>query len=417
VVLEVPHELHGVLMGAIASEGWNAGALASSQQLAFVTNEQVYGSATFDARTTLELIQQTCKESRALGFSGVRGAGHPPVHNTAAVLAYETGLCDLHKSQATLTSLCMYSKAQTEPNTLRDLITVHPQILLSDRLCNNTFFDPNAFRDDRAPNDARHLDWIIHQLLRSRDPRDETDVTDPATLRMQIEHYRRAAVNLSRGIDLRDRVIGMIARQLRHCSDNFSSRTEGVAIDPHDAQEALERASQLSQRLEAVAGMLSAPTPLQPRTVDLGGLLSDCVARISADEGQGKGPISLKTEASVLGRFDVEASASAIEICLRLALRHGCGGPVQLSADKQGQVARISIRYHGLDGAGAAAALSGKAGNQELYDWLGIDLFFARELVRRMNGVLTVASWPDDAVLFTIELPRNTPSSFGDVFA
>jgi len=352
-----------------------------------------------------------------LGFTGLRGAGHPPVRNAAAVMAYETGLCDLHKGQPALTSLCIYAKAQTEPNTLRDLITVHPQILLSDRLCNNTFFDPNAFRDDRAPSDARHLDWIIHQLLRSRDPRDETDVTDPATLRMQIEHYRRAAVNLSRGIDLRDRMIGMIARQLRHCSDNFSFKATGEATDPQDSQEAIERTSHLSQRLEAIADLLNTPTPLQPRTVDLGGLLSDCVARIAANEGQGKVPIALKTEASVLGRMDVEATTSTIELCLRLALRHGCGGPVELKAEKQGQVARISIRYHGLDGAGAAAALSGRAGNQELYDWLGIDLFFARELVRRMNGVLTVASWPDDAVLFTLELPRNTPSSFGDVFA
>lgn len=414
VIVAASQELHGVLLGALVSEGWNAGALVAADQVALLSNEQAFGEGPIDAEAVVGMLRQGCAASRKLGFSGFRAAGHPPVAHAASLLAFETGVCDLHRNEPSMTTLCLYSKAQTDPQTLRDVIAVHPQVLLGDRLCNNSFFDPNAFRDDRPANDARQLDWMIHQLLRSRDPDEESQVTDAASLRLEIEHYRRAAVNLSRGIDLRDRVFAMLARQTRGTIQQFAAAAKGSAVDH---QEATERLTHLSSRLDALAELVTTPTALQPRTVDVGGLLSDCIARISQQAEPGSGPITLKTEGSVLGRLDVEATTLAIEHALRLALRHGCGGAVAVGVQKHGQVARISIRYHGLDGMGAAAALSGSTGNQELYDWLGIDLFQAREVVRRMNGVLSVASWPDDAVVFTIELPRNTPSSFGDVFS
>lgn len=411
VLLAAPHELHGVMLQAIATEGWNAGALLASQQLALFSPHDVYGHTAMDLARVPALLRRNSEKSRALGFSGTRMAGHPPVSEPRALLVYETNVCDLHQECGDLTSLCVYAKAHVDPHTLRDLITVHPHVLLGDRLCTNAFFDPNAFRDDRSPTDARQLDWVIHQLLRSRDPNEEAPVS--TTLQHEIEHYRRVAVNLSRGIDLRDRLIGMVARQLRASVLQLHPQAQPGT----ETEEAWDRLQHLQARLDAVAELLAAPAVLHPRTVDLTDLIGDCIAKVRTQSEHSSGPVTFKAQGAVFGRVDEESTKAAFLHTLRLALRHGCEGPVLVSLEKHGPLARVSVRYHGLDGSHAAAALAGRAGNPELYDWLGIELFFARELIRRVNGVLGVASWPDDSVLFTIELPRNTQSSFGDVFS
>lgn len=408
VLLSAPYELHGVVLEALTSEGWNPGALMSSEQLALLSPQQVYGDGAIDVDRMRSLLRQNREKARVLGFTGLRSAGHPPVNERTSLLAYETSVCDLHQEGADMTSLCIYAKAQTDPQTLRDLLTVHPHVLLGDRLCRNAFFDPNAFRDDRAPTDARQLDWVIHQLLRSRDPSDDTSPN--GDWHLEIEHYRRATVNLSRGIDLRDRLMGMLARQLRAAVLQLAPRGA-------DNEEAIERLNHLGNRIEALAELLATRAVLNPRTVDLGALINECIEQTCAESKLSSGSIAFKAEGTVIGRVDEPSTKAALLHALRLALRHGCEGPVLVSLEKQGPVARISIRYHGLDGNDASAAFSGRAGSLELYDWLGIDLFFARELIRRVNGVLGVASWPDDTVLFTIELPRNTPSAVGDLFA
>ncbi len=386
------------------------GAHPPQEQLVWVAQEELYGGSV--ARTPEAIwddLRQQSRLARGQGFTGLRATGAPPTAAEAEpLLAYEDGLDEVSKQEGA-TVLCLYCKRQTPARLLRAVLKVHSHVWLQDRYFENLYFTPGVHRNSGSRTDLQHLDWTLNRILRSRDHESDVAPGSHSDASKQGE-LRRLALSLVRGLDHRDRLLAMVARQVRGVFAQLATLPAFPKTD--DAREAAERLAHLTSRLDAIAALVAQPMDAAPRTHDLVVLVETQIENLRHHLVANAGPITIHAEEPVMGRFDEKLISQTLQELIRFALRHSCDGPIELHVERQGPSARITIRYQGLDGAGAAAALSGRQAHHELYDWLGIDLFFARETLRRMEGSLTVASWPDDTVLLSVDLPRNTlPSS------
>ena len=114
--------------------GMNIDALEKNGSLCMLTPTQAYLTGEkFNLDSTIERVVELIENSRADGFTGLRGAGDSTwVLQTALtckdILTYESSISSLYE-QYPFTGLCLYDETRFHPKAIKMLIQTHPAVL------------------------------------------------------------------------------------------------------------------------------------------------------------------------------------------------------------------------------------------------------------------------------------------------
>jgi hypothetical protein len=398
----------------LADVGVDVGGCGETGQLVFLRAEDAYGApGAFDPNHSLSFLERILADATAAGFRGLRAAGEAgvPVPDgpwNPGIARYEA-LVSALSARAPLSCLCLYDRAATGPDLLCRVLHTHPVALIGHRVCRNPFF--RAEEDGHKPHHAGRktgwvADWMIDQLIRRHDgtpPPQTTSATSPV-------RPTRTADLLARAIETRNALFRITSRQLqqplRGLQDGLWRLGEGA---PHREEKRLldqmrdevEALVHVTTRLQDIAAFLEEHVMPALGPCDLGDVVGRALEDFRAAHPEAGVELRLACRSAADGFFDAGKVRRVVTTLVTLACEQGWGAPVDLIVERIGPRARLTVRYQGADDVDSDAEHSAR------FDRLGIELFVAREMVQVMGGTFGLSTWPNAAVTFTIELPRN----------
>ena len=115
----------------------------------------------------------------------------------------------------------------------------------------------------------------------------------------------------------------------------------------------------------------------------------------------------------MVGRWDPLRIEQVVTNLLTNANKFGCGRPIEVSIDRDGDMARLVVTDHGI---GIADDIQSRlfAPFQRGVSWrnyggLGLGLFITRVIVEAHGGSIDLASELDRGATFTVLLPLTPP--------
>jgi signal transduction histidine kinase len=171
-----------LILDALASEGVDVDAEMRNGRLVIFEKPLSQGLQTQDM---LGKIEQYASESRKAGHAGFRIVGEMSwtlVGDLKALAELEARL-NLNRvwERHACTGLCQFDRRRFTPETLREMIILHPLVVVGDRICRNPYFvAPEQYL---SPDWPRHeTDWMMANLERLQQSQD--------SLRASQERYR-----------------------------------------------------------------------------------------------------------------------------------------------------------------------------------------------------------------------------------
>jgi len=190
------------ILAALASEGVDVDAAMGDDRLRILEKPLGQGLEPHDM---LEWIDQHGGAARAAGHTGFRivgemswALGHP---DPKALAKFEAQVNDVLARHACV-GLCQYDRQRFPPEMLREMILVHPLVVVGDRVARNAYHVP----PERylAPDWPQYeADWIItnlENLLQAQD-----------AVRASEDRYRALSRHL---LELQEQERGSLAREL-----------------------------------------------------------------------------------------------------------------------------------------------------------------------------------------------------------
>ncbi|MDX6613650.1 MAG: hypothetical protein QOD75_2836 [Blastocatellia bacterium] len=188
---------------ALASEGVDIEAEIRKGRLAFFEKPLAQG---LETRDMLGKIEQFAIDSRKAGYAGFRIVGEMSWTldgDMRALAEFEAGL-NLNRvwERHSCAGLCQFDRRRFTPETLREMIIVHPLVVIGDRICRNPYYvAPEQYLSPDWPR--RETDWMmtnLEQLAQSQD-----------SLRASQERYRLLSRRL---LEQQEHERGELAREL-----------------------------------------------------------------------------------------------------------------------------------------------------------------------------------------------------------
>jgi signal transduction histidine kinase len=154
------------IVDALASEGVDVVGLMDKGLLAIFEKPLAHGLQTQDM---LGKIEQFASESRIAGHAGFRIVGEMSwaLNGTMRDLAEFEARLNLNRvwERHSCVGLCQFDIRKFTPETLRDMIIVHPLVVIGDRVCRNPYYvPPEQYLSPDWPR--READWMMTNLER-----------------------------------------------------------------------------------------------------------------------------------------------------------------------------------------------------------------------------------------------------------
>jgi signal transduction histidine kinase len=191
------------ILAALASEGVDVDAEMSRGRLEIFEKPIEQG---LETRDMLEKIEQYARGSRDAGHAGFRIVGEMTwtlAGDLKALAEFEARL-NLHRvwERHACAGLCQFDVRRFTPETLREMIIVHPLVIIGDRICRNPYYvAPEHYL---SPDWPRHeTEWMITNLERLQQAQD--------TLRASEERYRSLSRHL---LEQQEHERSVLAREL-----------------------------------------------------------------------------------------------------------------------------------------------------------------------------------------------------------
>jgi signal transduction histidine kinase len=228
------------ILAALESEGIDTGAEMRKGRLVIFEKPLAQGLQTQDM---LGKIEQFAIDSRNAGHAGFRIVGEMTwaLDGDLKALAEFEAQLNLNRvwERHACVGLCQFDVRRFTPETLREIIIVHPLVVIGDRICRNPYYvAPEQYLSPDWP--LHEADWMMTNLERLQQSQD--------SLRASQERYRELSRRL---IEQQEQERAALARELH---DQFG---QSLFV--------------LSLNLEAIEGELStqsrAPMPESTRIV------------------------------------------------------------------------------------------------------------------------------------------------------
>jgi signal transduction histidine kinase len=191
------------ILAALVAEGVDAEAEIRRGRLEIFEKPIAQG---LETRDMLAKIEQYASASRGAGHAGFRIVGEMTwtLDGDLRALAEFEARLNLNRvwERHACTGLCQFDVRRFTPETLREIIIVHPLVVIGDRICRNPYYvAPEQYL---SPDWPRHeTDWMITNLERLQQAQD--------SLRASQERYRSLARRL---LDQQEHERTVLAREL-----------------------------------------------------------------------------------------------------------------------------------------------------------------------------------------------------------
>ena len=221
---------------------------------------------------------------------------------------------------------------------------------------------------------------------------------------------------LQAAVAARDRFIAAVGHELRNSMAPLVMLADGFT-DPSTPMTE-RRMQMLSRNLKRLSGILERVTDvaqlrdekliLARETVDLGALIQDVVAELSAEAAAAK--VEFRVEAATVpGSWDRARLRQIVFHLVGNAVRHSGGGPVDISlrSDDEHAVLTVADRGRGIDPARRARLFDAfDAAEPSSKGGLGVGLWIVSTLCRHFKGTVSLVEDHAPGACFRVVLPR-----------
>jgi PAS domain S-box-containing protein len=171
----------------------------------------------------------------------------------------------------------------------------------------------------------------------------------------------------------------------------------------------IDRMNVLIGNLLDVTRITAGRLPTVRQETDLRELATSVAGRLAESVQKSGSVLKVTADESVVGAWDPMGVDTVISNLLSNAAKFGEGQPVELTIEKVGERARITVRDHGI---GIPAEEQNRiflrferAVPAEHYGGLGLGLWIARQIVESHGGTIAVQSSKNQGSTFVVELP------------
>jgi signal transduction histidine kinase len=168
------------------------------------------------------------------------------------------------------------------------------------------------------------------------------------------------------------------------------------------------RLTRLIHSLLDVTRLASGDMTLSPETLGLHELVASVVETAKESEETSQVEVTIDAE-PVIGNWDRVRVETIVSNLVSNGMKFGDGRPLEIVLRRAGDVARLTVRDHGIGiPADVQARIFEKferAVSREHYGGFGLGLWIARQLVEAHGGTIRVDSVAGKGSTFTIELP------------
>ena len=232
---------------------------------------------------------------------------------------------------------------------------------------------------------------------------------------------------LRRAVQLRDDVfvaaahelgnsLGALALQVRAMLNEPSVRSSGSPFAPRleamDFQ--VSRLIGLNRRMLDSSRLGSGRFPLKLETVDAAKVVREALARNADELAWSRCKVDYRDPGPLRGQWDRDFLDQIFSNLLSNAMKYGHGQPISVSVQGSARSVRLRIQDHGSGIAeGDHQRIFEKferAAPLEQGTSLGIGLWLVQRMTRAMGGTIDLTSAPGAGSIFTVKLPRKTPS-------
>ena len=244
-----------------------------------------------------------------------------------------------------------------------------------------------------------------------------------------LRELNQTQLELQRSLKMRDEFMSLVAHELRTPLNTLFLETQmrslqlkrgnSAAFGPQQMEGMIQRDErQIKSMIRLIDDMLdvsrmrSGKLSIRPAQVELMKLLERVVSDLSLQAATTGNAMSLLPHDPITGCWDEFRVEQVIVNLLTNALRYGCGQPVVVSVERDGELVRIDVRDHGKGIAPADLErifepYERGARNGEPKG-LGLGLFISRQLAISHGGELRVTSTPGEGSTFSLVLPCST---------
>ena len=332
------------ILGALESEGVDVDAVIRQGRLAILEKPLSQG---LGPEQMAGWIDQHASDARSAGYAGFRIVGE-----MTWVLGDPANLRALAELEVRLNrnrvwfrhgciGLCQFDRRRFSPEALREMLMVHPLVVVGDRICRNPYHvPPEQYLSPDWPQ--QEVDWMIANLEKLQQAQDG--------LRASQERYRSLSRHL---LELQEHERSSLARELH---DQIGQSLVGVALNlqmikgdlpPASRARVPESMRMIEQMLEQVRTLAF---ELRPSALDDLGLVA-ALRLLVARHGERTGVLPSFTTTPA----EVRATAGIETACFRIAqealtnvARHAHARHVEVTLAIQGNALEIAIRDDGV---------------------------------------------------------------------
>lgn len=331
------------ILDALASEGVDTEAEMRNGRLAIFEKPLAQGLQT---RDMLGKIEQYASGSRSAGHAGFRIVGEMSwaLEGDLKALAEFEARLNLNRvwERFACAGLCQFDIRRFTPETLREMIIVHPLVVIGDRVCRNPYYvAPEKYL---SPDWPRHeADWMMTNLERLQQSQD--------SLRASQERYRSLARRL---LEQQEHERGALARELH---DQLGQSLVAVSLNLEAIKGELSPAAspRVPESLRAIEKMIeqvqTLAFDLRPSTLDEFGLVG-ALRLLVARHGDRAGLRASFTATPTDARAPVEIETACFRIAqeaLSNIARHARARRVEVTLTANDAALELMVRD---DGAG-----------------------------------------------------------------
>src|SRR5260221_1250193 len=382
------------ILGALASEGVDVDAVRREGRLVLFEKPLAQGLQT---RDMLGQIEQWAKGARDAGHTGFRVVGE-------MTWALNGGLKSLAEYEARLnldrvferhacTGLCQFDKRRFTPEMLREMIIVHPLVVVGDRVCRNPYYVPPE--KYLSPDWPQHeVDWMIVNLERLQQAQDDLRASHKRSrslTRRLVEVQEAERRDLAR--ELHDRV-GQALTAMR-----INMERIGTRLAEHDDPLIRERNDESIELIDmAFKAVENVMYELRPPMIDQLGLIAalQWYARTFAD----RTGIRVEVRGEEDRRFgsDIEVALFRIaQEALNNVVRHAQARKVAIDLHENGSDIVLTIADDGVG--------FDREGGQAPEE--GYGLITMRERSEAVGGAFEAHSERGKGTRITVTVPRR----------
>ena len=205
---------------------------------------------------------------------------------------------------------------------------------------------------------------------------------------------------------------GAASTSARAAPDADSDSTSPASALAHRAQRAIrqvERLNQLINRLLEVSQLRLGHLPLERTEVDLRAPVQDVLERFTEQAEQADCRLELRAEGPVTGYWDPIRLEQVTTNLIANAIKYGPGKPIEVSVERQGSNAVLTVRDHGIGvPEGQVDRIFdrfARAAPTRHFGGLGLGLYIARQIVQAHGGTIQVGRQSGAGSSFVVQLP------------